>query len=97
MALVNRGRLSVQRVDENIWGIVQNMAEKGGWEDMEYGKGQAKGKGKRPNGGVTQEKARKDGKESDEGDVKSTSTGRKRRAVNTEDDGSIRRSTRTRK
>ncbi|KZP02340.1 hypothetical protein FIBSPDRAFT_880427, partial [Athelia psychrophila] len=41
MALVNRGRLSVQRVNDEAWSIVELMAEKGGWEDMTFGKGKA--------------------------------------------------------
>jgi len=32
MALVTRGRLSVQRVDEKTWGVIQQMADKGGWD-----------------------------------------------------------------
>lgn len=31
MALVNRGRLSVQRVEEDAWDTVSMLAEKGGW------------------------------------------------------------------
>jgi len=33
MALVNRGRLSVQRVEEKTWDLIQTMAARGGWED----------------------------------------------------------------
>ncbi|EGO02255.1 hypothetical protein SERLA73DRAFT_14257, partial [Serpula lacrymans var. lacrymans S7.3] len=32
MALVNRGRLSVQSVDEKTFEVVQTLAEKGGWD-----------------------------------------------------------------
>ncbi|KAL1664455.1 PUA-like domain-containing protein, partial [Schizophyllum commune] len=32
MALITRGRLSVQRVEESAWNTIQAMAEKGGWE-----------------------------------------------------------------
>jgi hypothetical protein len=35
MALVNRGRLSVQRVDEATFDVLSTMAERGGWEDMD--------------------------------------------------------------
>ncbi|EGO27974.1 hypothetical protein SERLADRAFT_462319 [Serpula lacrymans var. lacrymans S7.9] len=38
MALVNRGRLSVQSVDEKTFEVVQTLAEKGGWDDMGLGK-----------------------------------------------------------
>ena len=31
MALVNRGRLSVQRFEEDAWDTVSMLAEKGGW------------------------------------------------------------------
>lgn len=33
MALVNRGRLSVQPVTEEAWNAVQLLAEKGGWDE----------------------------------------------------------------
>ncbi|KAL5527836.1 hypothetical protein ACEPAG_6637 [Sanghuangporus baumii] len=33
MALIKRGRLSVQPVEEDAWEAVQLLAEKGGWED----------------------------------------------------------------
>ncbi|ETW83793.1 hypothetical protein HETIRDRAFT_242824, partial [Heterobasidion irregulare TC 32-1] len=32
MALVTRGRLSVQRVEEREWDVVRALAERGGWE-----------------------------------------------------------------
>ncbi|EKM80002.1 hypothetical protein AGABI1DRAFT_127681 [Agaricus bisporus var. burnettii JB137-S8] len=35
MNLVTRGRLSVQRVDSNAWNIIQLLAAKGGWEEMD--------------------------------------------------------------
>ncbi|KAG1768647.1 DUF55-domain-containing protein [Suillus occidentalis] len=38
MPLVTRGRLSVQRVSQECWGIIQMMSEKGGWEEMTFGK-----------------------------------------------------------
>jgi len=31
MALVSRGRLSVQRVEQAAWDAIQTMADKGGW------------------------------------------------------------------
>ncbi|KAI0326719.1 DUF55-domain-containing protein [Cubamyces sp. BRFM 1775] len=53
MALVSRGRLSVQRVEEDAWKIIEKLAEHGGWEEgiATTGKGKAstsrtKGKGK---------------------------------------------------
>lgn len=44
MALVSRGRLSVQRVEANTWAVIEMLAEKGGWEDNESGSGKAKRK-----------------------------------------------------
>ncbi|KAF7975645.1 hypothetical protein HWV62_9097 [Athelia sp. TMB] len=41
MALVNRGRLSVQRVNDEAWSIIEQMAENGGWDEMNFGKGKA--------------------------------------------------------
>lgn len=35
MDLVTRGRLSVQRVDEKAWEAVVQLAEKGGWEELD--------------------------------------------------------------
>lgn len=35
MDLVTRGRLSVQRVDENAWETIHLLAENGGWEEMD--------------------------------------------------------------
>ncbi|KAI6163178.1 DUF55-domain-containing protein [Pisolithus thermaeus] len=36
MALLNRGRLSVQRVSEACWIVIEEMARKGGWEDGSF-------------------------------------------------------------
>ena len=33
MALIKRGRLSVQPVEEDAWKAVQLLAEKGGWDE----------------------------------------------------------------
>lgn len=38
MPLITRGRLSVQRVSQECWGAIQMMSEKGGWEEMTFGK-----------------------------------------------------------
>ncbi|KAH7916802.1 PUA-like domain-containing protein [Hygrophoropsis aurantiaca] len=38
MPLVARGRLSVQRVDEDSWNVIQTLAEMGGWDDLTLGK-----------------------------------------------------------
>ncbi|KAM5542331.1 hypothetical protein V8D89_003790 [Ganoderma adspersum] len=55
MALVTRGRLSVQRVEEETWEVIEQLAEKGGWEEISTSKlktkaqpkGQAKTNSKR--------------------------------------------------
>ena len=46
MALVTRGRLSVQRVEEEAWHVINQMAEKGGWEDTGVNKPKTKTKPK---------------------------------------------------
>ncbi|KAJ3013931.1 hypothetical protein NUW54_g1444 [Trametes sanguinea] len=33
MALVTRGRLSVQRVDPETWEVIEHLAERGGWDE----------------------------------------------------------------
>lgn len=33
MPLLNRGRLSVQRVSQECWDVIRQMAERGGWEN----------------------------------------------------------------
>ncbi|KAF4619201.1 hypothetical protein D9613_004805 [Agrocybe pediades] len=35
MDLVTRGRLSVQRVQEDAWRAIEKLAEKGGWDDID--------------------------------------------------------------
>jgi len=66
MALVSRGRLSVQRVNEEAWSIIELMADKGGWDDINFGKGKqksAKGEGVPKK---TRESGRGKGKQKDE-------------------------------
>jgi len=97
MVLVNSGRLSVQPMSEEAWGVIETMAEKGGWEEMELAKGKVKttkgdggpkktNKGRGTGKGKT--KDREDGEDEDLGDIgagssaTNTSTaGRKRKAV----------------
>ncbi|KAH7887505.1 DUF55-domain-containing protein [Phlebopus sp. FC_14] len=43
MQLVTRGRLSVQRVTEECWSVIELLAEKGGWESMSFTKTNAAG------------------------------------------------------
>ncbi|KAI9466952.1 DUF55-domain-containing protein [Lactarius psammicola] len=42
MALVHRGRLSVQRVQPEAWEVIELMAEKGGWTEETKGNGRVK-------------------------------------------------------
>jgi hypothetical protein len=57
MALVHRGRLSVQRVQTEAWNVIEKMAEKGGWNEEEVLKG--KGRRKREGEVVRSQKKRK--------------------------------------
>lgn len=69
MALINRGRLSVQRVEENTWSVIEKLADAGGWEDDVAKKGRAAGsaaprqqKKRRPSSQLeSQEKDTRDG------------------------------------
>ena len=38
MALINRGRLSVQPVEKDAWTTVVSLAENGGWDEASPGK-----------------------------------------------------------
>ncbi|GBE80113.1 PUA-like domain-containing protein [Sparassis latifolia] len=44
MALVTRGRLSVQRVEEDTWGVIEELAAKGGWTEEDATASKKKGK-----------------------------------------------------
>ena len=44
MALVNRGRLSVQRVEADTWEVINKLATKGGWEEAGDSAGKSKPK-----------------------------------------------------
>ena len=46
MPLIKRGRLSVQKVSQGVWPVIQSLAERGGWEDIPNTNGTGKGKGK---------------------------------------------------
>jgi hypothetical protein len=109
MALVNSGRLSVQPVSEEAWTIIEMMADKGGWDEINFVKGKPKttkgdSESKKANKGraVGRGKRKEDMDEdvSDAGPERSatnTSTGRKRKAVDNEQVDDRRRSTRARK
>jgi hypothetical protein len=44
MVLVRKSRLSVQVVEEETWGVIEEMAEKGGWDEADLKKEKAKAK-----------------------------------------------------
>ena len=94
MALVTRGRLSVQRVEQPAWDAIQTMADKGGWDEGQTKK--TRGRKKQ----VPEDK--EGGEEPISGElVKAKTTGnpRKRKAEQAEqgeDSVPVRRSTRTR-
>ncbi|PCH40773.1 DUF55-domain-containing protein [Wolfiporia cocos MD-104 SS10] len=72
MALVTRGRLSVQRVEEKTWSVIEMLAERGGWEDSgaatKPAKAEVDKKQKAPAANKGRRKPAKKGKE-DAGDV----------------------------
>ncbi|KAI0722477.1 PUA-like domain-containing protein [Earliella scabrosa] len=72
MALVTRGRLSVQRVEEKTWQVIEQMAERGGWDEAggTVGKSRAKPKAK-GNAAGRQKPHRKprNGNDDDDGDA----------------------------
>ena len=92
MALLNRGRLSVQRVEEAAWNAIQTMAEKGGWREEPTKK--AKGRKKQ-----APEDAEDRTEPSSKEPVKPKDNPRKRKtkqAEGEEDSVPVRRSTRAR-
>lgn len=58
MVLVKKGRLSVQRVEEETWGIIEMMAEKGGWDEADLKKSKTKVKGKTEGAGKKTKKGK---------------------------------------
>ena len=104
MALVNRGRLSVQPVEETTYGIMQLLADRGGWEDMNTkptakrssdkpaAKKQATRKSKGKKSGADIDEETSDTNEAEPSIVKSK--GRKRKATETEEDTDNTRATR---
>jgi hypothetical protein len=91
MALLNRGRLSVQRVEQVAWDAIQTMADQGGWSE---------GQGRKARNQKKQAlEDKEDGVEpSSKGPVRVKGNPRKRKAQQAEEDeGSkpVRRSTRT--
>ncbi|EMD40365.1 hypothetical protein CERSUDRAFT_110960 [Gelatoporia subvermispora B] len=101
MALVNRGRLSVQRVELNAWGIIQMLAEKGGWDNPSSGTSKPSANSK----SLKAKKAAKKSGTADGDDVlpekadKSTSSSTRKRKTRSDDGEEMvpRRSSRTKK
>ena len=91
MALLNRGRLSVQRVEKAAWDAIKTMADQGGWSE---------GQGKKVRGRKKQApEDKEDGAEpSSEEPVRAKGNPRKRKAQQAEvdeDSKPVRRSART--
>ncbi|EIN10939.1 DUF55-domain-containing protein [Punctularia strigosozonata HHB-11173 SS5] len=92
MALVNRGRLSVQRVEETTFDVISSMTERGGWDDKELSKkAQKKTSTKASKKGETEDKPHEGGPEA--GAV-SLQKGKKRKAATEAASVGARRSTR---
>lgn len=92
MALVSRGRLSVQRVEQAAWDAIQLMADKGGWSEEQV----KKTKGRKKQG--PKDKEDREGLSSGK-PAKTKGNPRKRKAgqaEEVEDSVPVRRSTRTR-
>ncbi|KII94592.1 hypothetical protein PLICRDRAFT_33393 [Plicaturopsis crispa FD-325 SS-3] len=97
MALVNRGHLSVQRVEEDAWNVVQQLAEKGGWDDMNFGKTKGKAAAKKMTKKADKEtESKSKGKNDEEADEPEAAAagGRKRKATDVQEETPQRRSTR---
>ena len=93
MALLNRGRLSVQRVEQAAWDAIQTMAEKGGWDEEQAKK--TKGRKKQASGDKEGDSVGSSSKDP----VEPKSNPRKRKAQQPEgekDSVPVRRSTRSR-
>ena len=99
MALVNSGRLSVQPVSEDAWAVIVMMAEKGGWDEINFAKSKPKTtKDKASKQRTTGRGRKKDQGDEDVEDVIATDTGssetiltRKRKAVDPGANGNDRR------
>lgn len=92
MALLNRGRLSVQRVEQGAWDAIQKMADQGGWAEVQPKKARTRKKQ------APEDKEDQDDVESslkDPVEAKGNSRKRKaRQAEGGEDSKPVRRSTR---
>ncbi|KAI0737675.1 PUA-like domain-containing protein [Daedaleopsis nitida] len=104
MALVTRGRLSVQRVEEAAWTILEQMAERGGWEKggsaVRKTKAQPKASGKRSRGKKSEGPEEVEDEDALEERVVEKPVRRKRKVEETgpvEEISSLRRSTRARR
>ncbi|KAJ3740859.1 DUF55-domain-containing protein [Lentinula detonsa] len=83
MDLINRGRLSVQRIQKPAWDVIKLLAERGGWNESMFGKGKGKSKGA-GSGNVSKNRGNK-GKESTRG-TKNTRNKKKDVAEKEEED-----------
>jgi len=62
MALVRRGRLSVQRVQPDAWDVISQLAKKGGWSE-DVAKGKKRSRVEKDQGGAKGGKRKKRDKE----------------------------------
>ncbi|KAJ3777325.1 DUF55-domain-containing protein [Lentinula raphanica] len=83
MDLINRGRLSVQRVEKPAWDAIEQLAERGGWDETKLGKGKGKAKGKSK--GVKSSKGKRSGSKEPAKSMKKTRNSGKQE--DDEDDG----------
>lgn len=92
MTLLNRGRLSVQRVEQGAWDAIQKMADQGGWVETQPKKARSRKK-QAPEDTEDQDGAETSSKDS--GQAKGSSRKRKaQQAEGGEDSKPVRRSTR---
>ncbi|EJF62226.1 hypothetical protein DICSQDRAFT_58814 [Dichomitus squalens LYAD-421 SS1] len=102
MALVTRGRLSVQRVEEDTWEIIEQLAERGGWEEAGTSKPKTKSqpKGKAKSSGSKQARSESDTEQLDAGeavDEKKLSRRKRKAPEDADEDFKPRRSARARR
>ncbi|KAJ3736179.1 EVE domain-containing protein [Lentinula guzmanii] len=70
MDLINRGRLSVQRIQKPVRDVIKLLAERGGWDELMFGKGKGKSKGA-GSGNVSKNRKNKGKESTREEDVES--------------------------
>ena len=94
MGLVTRGRLSVQRVSEAAWTAIEQLGERGGWDEASLKKRAPKAKSARMNSAKDQESGEPSTLVEEEGANRPSQTKtekstkkRKRKVTGTSDEG----------